>query len=214
MLMSPGVRKAALIAHVTSSVGWLGAVAAFAVLAIVGLRSTNANEVTSAYVASDLVTRYMIVPLCFTALFTGLVQSLGTPWGLIRHYWVIAKLVLTVVATGLLLLHTAPVEHVASVAATRTLTAGDLRDLRVQLVGDALGALAALFTATALSVYKPRGLTVYGWRRQQQERGGGGSRSAKSDADDPGQSRGKAAPSLQPPASSATVDFTLTRDGM
>lgn len=170
MIMSPGLRKAALIAHVVSSVGWLGAVGAFAVLAIIGLRSTNADEVRSAYVASDLVTRYMIVPLCFAALLTGLLQSLGTAWGLVRHYWVIAKLVLTVAATALLLLHTAPIEHVAGAAITRALAAGDLRDVRVQLVGDALGALVTLLTATALSVYKPRGVTVYGWRKQQEER--------------------------------------------
>lgn len=170
MLMSPAVRKAALVAHVTSSVGWIGAVAAFAVLSIVGLGSGSAAEVRSAYVAADLVTRYLIVPLCFAALITGLVQSIGTAWGLLRHYWVLAKLALTVAATGLLLLHTAPIEHVAAVAVTRTLSTGDLRDLRVQLVGDALGALVALLVATGLSVFKPRGVTPYGWRKQQHER--------------------------------------------
>jgi hypothetical protein len=37
MAMTPRLRKFALTAHVTSSVGWLGAVAAFLALAVAGL---------------------------------------------------------------------------------------------------------------------------------------------------------------------------------
>ena len=35
---------------------------------------------------------------------SGLVQSLGTEWGLFRYYWIVAKLSLTVVATMVLML--------------------------------------------------------------------------------------------------------------
>jgi hypothetical protein len=46
--MTPGLRKFALTTHVTSSVGWLGAVVAFLALAIVGLISQDA-EVLAAW---------------------------------------------------------------------------------------------------------------------------------------------------------------------
>ena len=45
------------------------------------------------------------MPLCFASLFSGLVQSLGTEWGLFRHYWVLFKLLINVLPTALLLLH-------------------------------------------------------------------------------------------------------------
>lgn len=168
--MTPQARKFALAAHVTSSVGWLGAVAGFLALAVAGLTSRDPAIVRSAYLATSVLTWLVIVPLSFASLVTGVVQGLGTPWGIIRHYWVLAKLVLNVLATILLLLHTQPIEQVASAAAQGALAWGDLRPVRVQLVADAGAALLALLAATALSVYKPRGLTPYG-RRQHLDEG-------------------------------------------
>lgn len=106
--MSPVWRKFALTTHVTTSVGWFGAVASFLVLALAGLNSGNAVTVRSAYVAMELTGWFIIVPLCFVSLPTGLVMSLGTPWGLFRHYWVVAKLTISVIATILLLVHMQP----------------------------------------------------------------------------------------------------------
>jgi hypothetical protein len=164
MPMTPRVRKLALTTHVTSSVGWLGAVAAFLALAIAGLNSQDAQMVRAAYLAMHMTTWFVIVPLSFAALLTGLVQSLGTSWGLFRHYWVVAKLALTVLATIILLVHTQPIGRVAAVAAETMLSSTDLRQLRIQLVADAGAALIALLVATTLSVYKPWGLTSYGRR--------------------------------------------------
>jgi ABC-type anion transport system duplicated permease subunit len=109
MPMTPRVRKLTLTTHVTSSVGWLGAVAAFLALAVAGLNSQHAQMVRAAYLAMHMTTWFVIVPLSFAALLTGLVQSLGTSWGLFRHYWVVAKLALTVLATITLLVHTQPI---------------------------------------------------------------------------------------------------------
>ena len=71
------------------------------------------------------------------------------------------KLLLTVLATLILLVHTQPIERVAAVAAQTTLAIGDLRRLRFQLVGDACAALFVLLMTTALSVSKPWGMTPY-----------------------------------------------------
>ncbi|WP_437723542.1 hypothetical protein [Sorangium sp. So ce861] len=170
MTMTPRLRKFALTAHVTSSVGWLGSVAAFLALAVAGVTRQDAPMVRAAYLAMNLITWSVIVPLSLASLLTGLVQSLGTPWGLLRHYWVVFKLLLTVVATGVLLLHTRPIQYMASVAAETALSGGDLRRLRLQLVADAAAALVTLLVATALSVYKPRGVTRYGRREQHTPR--------------------------------------------
>ncbi len=104
--MTSSLRKLVLTAHVTFSVGWLGAVAAFLVFAIAGLTSQDIQIVRSAYLAMDLTARFVIVPLAFASLVSGLIQSLGTPWGLFRHYWVLLKLLLTTFATIVLLVIT------------------------------------------------------------------------------------------------------------
>ncbi|MEU0042901.1 hypothetical protein [Streptomyces werraensis] len=171
MAMNPRLRKLTLTAHVTSSVGWLGAVAVFLVLAAVGLSSDDAQTVRGAYLAIEPTGWFVLVPLSFASLLTGLIQSLGTSWGLFRHYWVLFKLLINVVATALLLVHMQVVGHVADVAAEASLSSGDLFGMRVQLLADAAAALVVLLVAVALSVYKPRGLTRYGWRRQQGMRG-------------------------------------------
>ena len=168
MTMTPGLRKFALTTHVTSSVGWIGSVAAFLALAIAGVGSQDAQIVRAAYFAMHLITWFVIIPFCLAALLTGFVQSLGTTWGLFRHYWVVTKLVLTVLATIILLLHTQPIERVATTAAETALSAADVRQLRLQLVGDAAAALFVLLMTTALSVYKPWGLTPYGLRKQSE----------------------------------------------
>ena len=169
MTMTAGLRKFALTTHITSSVGWLGSVAGFLALAIAGVSSQHAQTVRAAYLAMHLTTWFVIVPLSLASLLTGLVQSLGTTWGLFRHYWVVTKLLLTVLATLILLLHTQSIHHVAAVAAETTLSSTDLRQLRIQLVGDAAAALFVLLVTTTLSVYKPWGMTPYGLRKQSAE---------------------------------------------
>ncbi|MEO6834831.1 MAG: hypothetical protein ABI231_02860 [Candidatus Tumulicola sp.] len=159
MTLTPGPFKLTLTVHVISSVGWFGAVAAFLALSIAGLISPDSQTVRGAYLAMDITTWCVTVPLDIVAVLSGLVLSLGTEWGLFRHYWLIVKLLLTIPATLLFLLHAQSIDVVARAAATRILAAGDLGNLRTQLAADAAAALLVLLVATALSIYKPRGRT-------------------------------------------------------
>ncbi len=170
MTMTPRLRKFALTAHVTSSVGWLGAVAGFLALAVAGLTSQDAQMVRAAYLAMELTGWFVIVPLSVASLLTGLVQSLGTKWGLFRHYWVLVKFLITIFATIVLLLHTQPISYIAGVAAETTLSSADLREPRIQMVVAAGAGLLVLLVATTLAVYKPRGMTRYGQRKQHEQR--------------------------------------------
>jgi len=158
--------------HITTSVGWLGAVAAFLVLSIAGVTSHDAEVVRGAYLSMNLIGLYMIVPLSFAALLTGVVQSLATHWGLFRHYWVLMKFLLTIGATALLLMHqfsaVAKAARHSSDAAPGVLP--EVGQLGTQLLGDASFGLLALLAITTLSVYKPWGRTPYGERKQQELR--------------------------------------------
>jgi hypothetical protein len=168
--MTPGLQKFALTAHVTSSVGLLGSIAAFLALAIAGLTSQDAPIVRAAYLAMDLTARFVIVPLAFASLLTGLIQSLGTPWGLFRHYWVLAKLLLTAFATIVLLAKMHLIGYAARLAAETVLSRPDLRAAGIELAVHAAGGLLVLLVPAVLSVYKPRGLTPYGKRTQHEQR--------------------------------------------
>ena len=166
MAVSVSVRRLGLATHLITSIGWLGAVVAFLALAIAGVSSANAALVRAAYVSMHLLTWFVIVPFGFAALATGIVQSVITPWGLLRHYWIVAKLLMTLAATMVLLLHTQPVNHVASVALMGELSSSELRDVRIQLIGDAAGGLFVLLLITLVSIFKPWGLTPIGLRWQ------------------------------------------------
>jgi hypothetical protein len=100
--------------------------------------------------------------LILASLLSGLIQALGTTWGLFRHYWVLVKLLLPVFATIILLLQMPLIGYMADIAAEATLSGADRRDLRSSLVVHAAGGLLVLLVAAALSVYKPRGMTRYG----------------------------------------------------
>jgi hypothetical protein len=88
MIMPPRLRKFVFTAHVTTTVGWLGAVVVFLALAVVGLTSQDAQTVRGAYLVMAPAAWFVLVPLAFASLLTGIVQSLGTEWGVFRHYWV------------------------------------------------------------------------------------------------------------------------------
>jgi uncharacterized membrane protein len=168
MTMTPRLRKFALTAHVTSSVGWLGAIVVFLALAVVGLTSQDGQTVRGAYLVMEPAARFVLVPLAFASLLTGLVQSLGTEWGLFRHYWVLFKLLINVFATIVLLTYMETFRFMAGVAADPSADLGVVRNASPAL--HAALALLLLLVATVLAVYKPRGMTRYGWRKQHEPR--------------------------------------------
>ncbi|TWO63321.1 hypothetical protein FN976_28550, partial [Caenimonas sedimenti] len=113
MTMSPRTRKLMLTAHITSSVGWCGALAVFLAHALVGLVSKEDQVVRAMSIAMGVTAWLVIMPLSLATLATGLTQALGTAWGLLRHYWVLFKLLLTAVATVVLLLKLGPISVLA-----------------------------------------------------------------------------------------------------
>lgn len=171
-MMTPRLSKLALTTHITCSVGWLGGVAGFLALSIAGLTSRNAEVVRGAYLSMNLIGLYAIVPLSLAALATGLVQSLGTEWGLLRHYWILVKLTLTIGATGLLMHHQFGAVEMAArrASALPRGTLPEIGGLGTELAGTAGFAAVTLLAITAISVFKPWGLTPYGHRERRERR--------------------------------------------
>ena len=169
--MPPGLRKFALTAHITFSVGWIGAVVGFLALVIAAITREDAQTLRAVWIAMELTGWFAIVPLALASLLTGLVMSLGTRWGLFRHYWVLVSFTLTILATLVLLSNMQTVSFFAGLAAETN--SADVDELRSGLWGELLHAgagLLVLIVVQVLNVYKPRGLTPYGWRKQHEQR--------------------------------------------
>lgn len=163
MTLTPRWRKLVLLLHITTSVGFMGGVAGFLALAVAGLTSGTSPVALAVYPAMHIVTWDVIVPLAVASVVIGVIQSLGTPWGLFRYYWVIIKLALSLVALGVLMLQTQTVDMLATMA-----LGGDLDGMmgaQFSMVLHGTGGLLVLLAANVLSVYKPRGVTRYGAAR-------------------------------------------------
>ena len=166
MRMGPGLRKLALSVHLTVSVGWIGAVAAYLALDVATVATDDPGSLRAAYVGMELIVGSVIVPLAVATLISGIVMSLGTRWGLFRHYWVVISLLLTVFATSVLLSETKTISALADIAADPSTTPEDLTALNSTLV-HSIGGMLVLGAILVLNVYKPRGMTRYGWRKQR-----------------------------------------------
>lgn len=171
MTMTPRLRRFALTVHITASVGWIGAVIAYLALIITAMTSQQTQTLRAAWIAMEVIGWFAIVPLSLVALLTGLVMSLGTKWGLFRHYWTLISLALTVFATVILVLHMPEVSFFAGPAAD--VDSANVSMLRQGLPGELLHAgvgMLVLVVVQVLNIYKPRGLTRYGQRKQQEQR--------------------------------------------
>ena len=163
--MTPPTRKLTLTLHIVASVGWLGALTVFFAHALATLVAADEQIVRAASLAMGLTAWFVVMPRSVASLITGLIEALDTAWGLFRHYWVLFKLLLTAVATLVLLVKLEPISHLARIAADATFSSGDMRGLQTSLMIHAAGGLFVFLTAVVLAVYKPAGMTPYGLRK-------------------------------------------------
>ncbi|WP_207770208.1 hypothetical protein [Frankia canadensis] len=154
------MRTVLLTMHVIVSVGWNGV--AFAQLVLASTAAADDGLRHSAYELMHVVDRTLDIPLALLTLITGIVMSLKTRWGLLRYWWVVAKLSITVFAV----ISGGAVIRTLIVAAGHA-TAGGQTTYPAQAVALILCAsvMNVLFiTATVLSTAKPWGRTPRGRR--------------------------------------------------
>ncbi|WP_419994956.1 hypothetical protein [Streptomyces boninensis] len=158
--MRPATRKLVLTLHVIASVGLLGEVWALTSLNVYVTTSADADMAHTAYELMTVLTYTGGIPLSLTALATGVLLGLGTKWGVLRHVWTAGKLLLnlSVIIIGAALFQP---EALAAAYENDTLTSGqqwrNVTAVTVQLI--------MLLTATALTIYKPKGRLLGGARR-------------------------------------------------
>jgi hypothetical protein len=157
MALTPAHRRLLLTLHISASVGWLGAVFVFVALAAIALTNGQPEIQKGVYIAMEPLAWFSLLPLAIASLLTGVVQALATPWGLFRHYWVLFKLFITVVATIVLLTYMPTFGGIADSAADPAANPSHLEPFGSSVLLHGGLALTGLLLATVLSVYKPRG---------------------------------------------------------
>jgi hypothetical protein len=153
--LSPRLRKAILAAHVLVGVGWFGIVVAKLVLEIAAASTRDQEIARAGFLFMQALDRAVFPPAALATLITGVFLSVGTAWGLFRHWWIVVKLVLTigVIVTGVAFVGAWTEQALASAAGP----AGQIGDASRWLIGAAVAHVLMLGAATVISIYKPWG---------------------------------------------------------
>ncbi|MGL5911549.1 MAG: hypothetical protein ACRCZP_16235 [Phycicoccus sp.] len=150
-------RRALLVAHIASSGAWIGIDVMVAVLVGVG---RLAGDVQTRVLAYRALAEFVVGPMLASALVclvTGVLLGLGTTWGLLRYWWVAAKLVANLVLCALVVFALRPgMDDVAVYGAALPTGVADPAAVS-QLVFPPAVSLTALVAAVVLSVVKPWG---------------------------------------------------------
>ena len=147
--LAPRWRKLLLAAHIGASVGLLGTDGTVLLLGITG---ASGHDPAAIYPAAALIGSLLLVPAALLSLSTGVLLGLLTPWGLFRHWWVLAKLTLTTAGAVLSLVVLTP-----ALSGLAEADAPVPFHQRLELVRDSGAASLVLLVTLALSVYKPFG---------------------------------------------------------
>jgi len=141
------MRRAILFVHIACSVALLGDVACFLAVSVRAATTDDPALATASYELLEMFSLVFGIPLSFGALLSGLALTTVTKWGVRKHRWVLAKLVVivSVIFVGALVLG-------PSTVAARD---GDEAARLALILGSGYDVLA-LSLATGLSVYKPR----------------------------------------------------------
>lgn len=158
-LMSRQVYRVALVAHIALAVGWLGVDLALFALAVVGSTTGDPETLRACYVAMRVLGKVVIIPISLLAILSGLLLALGSRWGLLRYYWVMAKLGVAVLA-ALLSIFALRGRIAEAVDAVTGVPAGSLTSDTVGSVGTTLiiapAVAATLYVINiVLSIVKP-----------------------------------------------------------
>ncbi|MET9577818.1 DUF2269 domain-containing protein [Streptomyces sp. DT199] len=151
-------RRAALVVHVTVSAGWLGLSLGLLALGITAATTGSPATVEASVRAMKLFADWLLLPVAFLTLLSGLLLSLGTKWGLARHRWVYTKFWLTLATTTATVLALRPG---VNSAVTAVAAGGPLPDAGDVLFGPVVSLSAYVFM-TVISVLKPWGKTRRG----------------------------------------------------
>ncbi|MGW7282031.1 DUF2269 domain-containing protein [Streptomyces sp. NPDC054844] len=160
MKLSRPARRVTLVVHVVASAGWLGLSLGLLALGATAATTASAATVEASVRGMKLFADWLLLPLAFLTLSSGVVLALGTPWGLARHRWVYTKFWLTLATATATVFALRPGVNSAVAAAAAGESLPDAGDV---LFGPVVSLSAYVFM-TVISILKPWGPTRRGRR--------------------------------------------------
>jgi hypothetical protein len=146
-----------LVVHIGAAGAWIGVDVMVAVLVAAGWISDDPATRGAAY---QTLGRFAVAPMLVSSLLcatTGLLLGLMGKWGLARYWWVLVKLVITLVLCTLIIVALRPgMGEVTAVGVTIAEGGTTTKDLTTLFYPPAVS-LSALSVALVLSVFKPWG---------------------------------------------------------
>ena len=155
--LGPRTRRAVLVTHIASAGAWLGVDVAMAVLIVTAMTTDRPATLAFSLQALELVSIWPLLACGLLCLASGIVLGLGSKWGLLRYWWVAAKLALNLILTGLVVVALqGEVSEQADLA--RRLAAGEAVTFDLtNLIFPPTVSPTLLLVAITLSVVKPWG---------------------------------------------------------
>jgi hypothetical protein len=157
--LTPAARKAVLVLHVVAGIGWMGVDIALLVLLITARTTNDAALAVSGFNAIGMIVPIAVPPLSLSILVTGIILGLGTRWGLVRYWWVLVKLLLSLIMTVLVFVSLVPAVSSMAVLSATTISADAVRaslgTLPTMLLFPPIVSFLMLGVAAILSIFKP-----------------------------------------------------------
>jgi hypothetical protein len=144
--------KVALVLHILGSGAWFGIAVAVAACGLAATATSDPALPHALYRVMETAP-WLSIPVGLSAIGTGVLLGVGTTFGLVRNWWVVAKIA---IAVAVVVTDAVLVGHVAHHA----VVTGQAES---PLYGATIAHVVVLAVATVLSVFKPRGRTP--WRR-------------------------------------------------
>ncbi|MFG2332163.1 hypothetical protein ACGFMM_21350 [Streptomyces sp. NPDC048604] len=165
-MVAPRLRKLMLTCHVAISVGWLGLITGMLAMSIAGATTSDAEQQAAMYRTMSMLDEIFLGMTSMFALITGIVVGAGTKWGLMQRRWVMVKFFTTmgVMLLGFSVIHQLILKANELVDAGAPVRGGELDTVGWSMAAAAALAVLTLVFMTAVSTYKPWGLTRRGRR--------------------------------------------------
>jgi hypothetical protein len=164
--VSPSMYKFLLASHIVVSVGWLGTAYAKFILELAAI-TTSAPDISKTIYSTMKYLSIAFPILAIPTIITGILLSLCTKWGLIKYYWVVAKLVLAVgVIVTAISLDGRLIDQSISALSSQSMDKGIVSAPTILLISLTVAHLIMLVAATFITVYKPWGKTWFGRRKK------------------------------------------------
>ncbi len=147
--------------HIVFTGGWVGLVVGMCIL---GLSAAFGSDPGFALTCYEVMRRFGVAIPIFAlgSIFTGLVLSAVTPWGLVRYWWTITKAVLALATIVTAVMLGGSWREQAIVLLEAHFPAAPGSSAAWLLVGSSVAHLLMLAAATVISVDKPWGTTPRG----------------------------------------------------